>query len=254
MKRNKIKNKYLALINSKDNVSNKIDKMEKKILKGLLCFGWIVLMLFWSAIPSVVLYFMGINPDSLSDVTAVIITFVNDLLFLGLLVLVYRKDIFSNFKNYFNINFKDNFKMSISYWMTGLVIMVISNYIIAIITNGQLADNEEAVRSMIDIAPLYMAFQVIIYAPISEEIIFRKSIRDIFSNRWIFAIMSGLIFGGLHVVGSITDVAGLLYLIPYMSLGVVFGLLYARTDNIFSTIVVHSLHNSLAFILYLLSV
>ena len=40
------------------------------------------------------------------------------------------------------------------------------------------ANNEEAVRTLIDKAPLYMIFSVSIYAPFVEEIIFRKGIKD----------------------------------------------------------------------------
>ena len=128
--------------------------------------------------------------------------------------------------------------------------MYISNYIIGIITNGQLAENEEAVRNLIDTVPLYMAFNVMIYAPITEELIFRKSIREFINNKWIYALISGLVFGGLHAISSITDIISLLYLIPYCSLGIIFGLLYYKTNNIFSTIIIHSIHNAIAFILH----
>ena len=130
--------------------------------------------------------------------------------------------------------------------------MVVSNIIIGILTGGQIAENEEAVRTLIDKFPLYMAFQVMIYAPITEELVFRKSIRDIINNKWIYSLTSGFIFGGLHAITSITDITSMLYLIPYCSLGIAFGLLYYKTDNIFSTIIIHAFHNSLALIVYLL--
>jgi len=259
MKRNKIKRKYLSLIQSdntidtSNNISNVVDKIENKIIKGLISVLWIFLMLFWGAIPVVVLAVIGIDPSDLSYTTKVVITFINDLLFLGLLIGVYYKSLKENFKKYFNHNFKDNIKTSIFYWLIGLCIMMASNYIIAIVMNGQLAENEESVRNLINVAPLYMAFQVAIYAPISEELIFRKTIREVISNKWLFVIISGVIFGGLHAVSSITDMVSMLYLIPYCSLGIILGLLYTKTDNIFSTIVVHSIHNSLALILYLIA-
>ena len=128
------------------------------------------------------------------------------------------------------------------------------HYIIAILTNGKLATNEESVRSLIQLAPWYMAFELIIYAPISEELIFRKSIRKITNNRYFYVFLSGLIFGSLHVISSLNSPIDLLYLIPYCSLGFAFALLYSKTNNIFSTITIHSMHNTLALILYLISV
>ena len=254
LRRNKIKRKYLNLINTSNNnfTSDNIEKIEKKIIKALISFSLIILMLLWGIIPNIILLLLNIDPNTLNDTTIYIITLINDILFLTILISIYYKSIRKNLFQYFNHNLKENLKTSISYWLIGLGIMVVSNLFIAIIMNGQLADNEETVRNMIDIAPLYMLFQLAIYAPISEELIFRRSIRDIFDNKWLYALVSGLIFGGLHVVSSITNLTSILYLIPYCSLGIVFALLYYKTDNIFSSITVHTLHNTLALILYLI--
>lgn len=248
MKR-KIKPKYLAMI--KNDGSNVIDSIEKKIIKGLVSFMWILLMLIWGIIPTIVCEAFNINLDNLKESTKIIISFLNDLLLIGLLVKVYYKDLKQNFRDYFNNNFKDHLKQAIAYWLIGLGIMYVSNLIIAIVMNGQLAENEEAVRSLIKTAPLYMVFQLVVYAPVTEELIFRKSIREVIDNKVLFAIISGLIFGGLHAITSITSVASLLYLIPYCSLGIVFGLLYAKSNNIFSTMTVHAIHNFLALLVYL---
>lgn len=254
MKRHKIKSKYLKLTKSKTNneLSNKIATIERKIFKSLTSFLWIILMLFWAAIPNIILIILNINPNDLSTPTKYIITFINDLLFLFILIKTYYKTIKENFKTYFNNKFISNLKQSIKYWLLGLIIMYISNIIIAI-TIGELSQNEESLRTLIDISPIYMAFQIIIYAPLTEEIIFRKSIRDIFDNKWSFALISGLIFGGLHAITSITNMLSLLYLIPYCSLGIIFGLLYYKSNNIFSTIMAHSIHNTLALILYFIT-
>ena len=256
MKRNKIRPKYLELIRSSSNnkVSTIIDNTEKKLIKFVISILLITLMLFWGVIPSIILYILGIDPSTLNDTVKYSIVFVNDLLLIGLLILIYYKTVNEDFKKYFNHNFKNNFKQSIVYWLIGFGAMIFSNYIIAIVMNGQLTENEESVRSMIDMAPLYMGFQLVIYAPFVEEIIFRKSIRDFVSNKWVYAILSGFIFGGLHVLTSITDITSLLYLIPYCSLGFVFALLYTKSNNIFSSIMVHAIHNSLALVLYLVSI
>ena len=254
LRRNKIKRKYLNLINTSNNnfTSDNIEKIEKKIIKALISFSLIILMLLWGIIPNIILLLLNIDINTLNDTTIYIITLINDILFLTILISIYYKSIKKNLFQYFKYNLKENLKTSISYWLIGLGIMVVSNLFIAIIMNGQLADNEETVRNMIDIAPLYMLFQLAIYAPISEELIFRRSIRDIFDNKWLYALVSGLIFGGLHVISSITNLTSLLYLIPYCSLGIVFALLYYKTNNIFSSITVHALHNTLALILYLI--
>ena len=102
-----------------------------------------------------------------------------------------------------------------------------------------------------------MLFSVAIYAPFIEEIIFRRSIKDIiksFGNnkitKYTYIIISGLIFAAMHVIGTASSTTDYLYIIPYMSLGIVFAYIYDKTDNLFSTIVLHSFHNTMAVILY----
>ena len=56
----------------------------------------------------------------------------------------------------------------------------------------------------------------------------------------------------LHIISYITSPIDLVYLIPYSALGIAFALLYHKTNNIFSTITMHAMHNLLAVILYLL--
>lgn len=259
MKRNKIKPKYLKLINiNTPTISNYkkqslTEEIEHIILKFLISFGLILLLMFWSYIPMLILAIFGIDYTNFSEVGKIIYMLISELLLLVILIKVYYKDIKRDFMLFFNHNFKDNIKIALRYWGMGLIVMVLSNYLIAIVTNGQLANNEEAVRELIQLAPLYMAFELMIYAPVSEEIIFRRSIRDIVKNPYLYSIISGLIFGGLHAITSVSSLIDLLYFIPYCSLGFVFALLYSKTNNIFSTISIHAIHNTLALILYLSS-
>lgn len=215
--------------------------------------GLIILMLTWSAIPSIILIILNINIDSIPNLIKILYTFIFDIIFLLLIISIYKKEIIKELKIFFNkSNILKNIKKSLSYWGIGMIIMMISNIIISLFTNN-LAANEQAVREMIDKYPLYMAFQVMLYAPISEEIIFRKSIDKIFKNKYLYIFISGLIFGGLHVISSITSLIDCLYLLPYCSLGFVFALLYKNTNNnIFSTITAHAFHNTLALLLYLI--
>lgn len=257
MKRQKIKPKYLSNNLStpnnaiKDNI-NFIDKTEKIILKSLISLGLIFLLLFWSYIPITILAILGIDYTSFTEIGKIICMLINDILLLIILFQIYKKSIKQDFKNFFNHNLKENLKIAVKYWIIGMIVMIISNYIIAIVTNGKLATNEESVRELIKIAPWYMAFELTIYAPISEELIFRRSIRDIVKNPYIYSIISGLIFGGLHAITSLNSAIDLLYFIPYCSLGITFALLYSKTNNIFSTITIHAFHNGLALLLYFL--
>lgn len=228
-----------------------IDKSEEKLIRIAITIGLILSLILWQIIPVIILKLLNIDINNINKTIKVLILFVNDCLLLILMISIYRKTIINDYQDFFNHNFKKNLIKSITMWLIGLGIMIASNYIIFILTDGTIAQNEEDVRTLIDSYPLYMAFQLIIYAPITEELIFRKSIKDITNNKIIYIFLSGLIFGGLHVLSSLSNPEGLLYLIPYCSLGFIFAYLYHKTDNIFSTITIHSFHNSLALLIYL---
>lgn len=229
------------------------DIIEHKIYQALKSLGLILLLLLWSSFLIIPLVIMGIDYENLNITSKGIILFLGDLTFLIFLIFLYRKTLIHDFKEFFQKNWKQNLKTAISYWLVGVFIMIISNLIISMIMNGKISDNEEAVREMILKIPLYMAFSLCIYAPLSEELIFRKSISEFTNHKYLYPLLSGLIFGGLHVITTIESTLDLLYLIPYSGLGIAFALLYQKTNNIFSSIIVHAFHNTLTLILFLVS-
>lgn len=231
------------------NKSNSLDKIKNKTLLTLKTIGLILLLLIG---PSFIILLFGNNYINFSTKTRITIAFIADLIILGILFIIYKDTLIKDFKKYFNKKISENFETSFKYWFIGFLVMLGSNLLISVITDGQIASNEESVRSLIDIAPLYMIFNVSIYAPLTEELIFRKSIKDITNNKWLYIILSGGIFGALHVITSLTGLIDLIYLVPYCSLGITFAALYHKTNNIYSSITMHCMHNTMAIILYLL--
>ena len=232
---------------SKKIQTNTLNNILNKSLKAFLL---LMLLLFWEII--ILKVFTSISNIKITTNTKTIVFFISDIILSIIFILIYYKTIKKDFKNYFNKDVIKHLKESILTWLIGFTIMAISNILISLIIENNMPQNEEAVRELINISPLYMAFQLIIYAPLTEELIFRKSIKDITNNKYIYILLSGFIFGGLHVLSSLNTPLALLYLIPYCSLGFIFAYLYHKTDNIFSTITVHSIHNTLALIIYLL--
>ncbi|MBR1385624.1 MAG: CPBP family intramembrane metalloprotease [Bacilli bacterium] len=165
-----------------------------------------------------------------------------------MLFLLFKNDIIKDF-NSFKKNIREISDVVIKYWLLGFFLMIISNLIIGFFSPVSKATNEEAVRSIIYSTPVMAFFITCILAPFTEEIIFRKSIKDAISRKWFFILISGFVFGALHVIGEIESLYGLLYIIPYSSLGLAFATIYYETDNIFANILAHLIHNTLSFIL-----
>jgi len=222
--------------------------MNKKIIAITKFVLLLILLLTFKSI-----YVMALpgNYENFSLSQQIIAMFSADIIFLVIIIAIYFKTLKKDFKNFFK-NFLTNFEIAFKYYLIGFIVMVVSNLIIVTFIKNAIAGNEEAVRSLINLAPLYMIFSVGIYAPLTEELIFRKGLRDIIDNKYIYILTSGIFFGFMHVIGSVTSPLDYLYLIPYSSLGIAFAFTYSKTNNIFSTIMMHSLHNTFAIVLYLI--
>ena len=230
--------------------------MTQKRIKPILIFILLFIgMALFSYIPMLL---FKIDLDSLSEKMRILYQLSCDIGFMLIVFTLYRISLVEDFNNYKN-NFKDIFAISFKYYIIGFLIMLFSNNLISIFFSSATAQNEEAVRELIKLYPVYMVFSTAVYAPFIEEIIFRKSIRDCFLSlknnkalKYLYIGISGFIFAALHVVGSASIPLDYIYIIPYLGLGCAFAALYCKTDNIFSTIVLHSLHNTAAIIIFLL--
>ena len=129
--------------------------------------------------------------------------------------------------------------------------MAFSNIILQYITKLELSGNEENIRLLIKKYPLYIAFSSIIYAPFVEEIVFRKIIKNIIDKKYIFIVLSGLVFGALHI-SDYSNINQILMGIPYIIMGIDFAYIYYKTNNIFTTMTFHLCHNLILFLLQLI--
>ena len=173
-----------------------------------------------------------------------------------IIILIFNKSLQSEFKD-MRKNHKKYYKQYFKYYLIGLIIMMFSNLFIAIVSNGSTAGNQDAINDLFKISPLYIYFASVIYAPIVEELIFRKAIRNIIPNKILFILVSGLLFGGLHVIGTVEAWYDPLYIIPYSAPGIVFAFILYKTNNIFVSTGLHFMHNgilmSLQFLILLFS-
>lgn len=86
---------------------------------------------------------------------------------------------------------------------------------------------------------------VTVMAPVAEEILFRGYIYRALRNWhgvWPAAILSGALFGGIHVGSSPIG-----FIVPLAILGVGLALLYHWTGSLYLPVALHALNNSIAF-------
>lgn len=86
---------------------------------------------------------------------------------------------------------------------------------------------------------------VTIMAPVAEEILFRGYVFRAMRNAtpyWVAAIISGVIFGGIHLGSSPVG-----FIVPLMVLGAGLALLYQWTGSLYAPVALHALNNAIAF-------
>ena len=213
----------------------------KEIVLGLLA---IITYFGLSLFETVPFKLAGVKPEYISTNFKTLYMLVFELLMLCILVMIFNQKVERDFNDIF-INHKEYFSKCINYYLVGLIVMVISNSILALLTNGGIAGNEESIRAMFKINPVYMYLSAVVFAPVVEELVFRQGIRNICGKNVLFIIISGLLFGALHVFTSATTLIDILYIIPYSALGISFAIMLYKTDNIFVSMGFHFMHNGI---------
>ena len=218
--------------------------MKKNDKKGLIGIGIFLFYFFVSQFMALPFWILNIDTSALPEVVKVLYTLIVQALLILVIAYIFRKDLKKEFKD-LKKNHKYYFSNYLKYWFLALGLMMLSNLIIMMIEPGNIANNEEAIREMFDETPIYTFISAVIIAPLLEELVFRKSFKYMFSNDILFIIMSGLVFGAFHVVGSFETLFDLIYIIPYSIPGWVFAYVLVKSKNIFVPIGLHFLHNGI---------
>ncbi len=217
--------------------------MNKKLLKNIfICIGLFVLF-FYSWVFQLIPVLM-LNLDTLLDDPniTVLLTLFSSVVLGIILYFFYKKELIVEWKK-FKESFASSMNIGLTWWFRGVLCMFISNVLLAVIFKSGQSNNEEAVQSMIAVMPFAMLLNSGVVAPWTEEIVFRKSLKGVFKNKWAFVLVSGLLFGLAHVFSSATTLVDWLFLIPYGSLGAAFAAMYYDTDSVFTPIAFHMIHN-----------
>lgn len=223
-------------------------KVYKKYLKNcIIATSTIIIYSLTPYLELIFLYLFKINYKLMNITSKTIYLICFELLIMLIIILINNKLLKEKLKD-FKLNIKKYLKNNIKYYIYSIAIMLISNLLLNFLNNN-IASNEQAIHETIKTAPIYMFFSAVIFAPFTEEIIFRLSIRRIIKNDLTFIISSGLIFGGMHVISNISSIIDILYIIPYSAPGIAFAYILKKTDNIFVPISIHFTHNLILMII-----
>lgn len=219
----------------------------KKYFINILTF--LLYFIYFELIVMLINY-LGFNYNNFSYNKKVLLLFISNFLFMIYLLIIYRRELKDDLKDYKKY-FKGYINKYFIYYVIGVALMAGSNLILQKITGLKLSGNESTLRELIKSIPIYMGFSTVLYAPFVEEIIFRKSIRNVTKNKKVFVLLSGFIFGILHIT-SFSNVKEIIMGIPYIIMGIDFAVIYVKSNNIFTTMIFHLFHNLILFLMIIL--
>ena len=224
----------------------KKEKKEIKKLRELKITGkdrlWVVVLVLAYATQFIIPSFIN------SRTAAIIFDVLFNLLIFSLVLYVFRKRLSRDLKA-----FKENFGSYIGYvfkWWGLMLLMSLGAAVVRLILGGEVETaNQAALNSM----PIwYVGPLAIIWAPFVEEGIFRGGLRRFVKNDKLFIVLSAILFGLLHTIGTETGIYNMfVQSLQYMVMGGVMAYTYSKTNNIFVNMGIHCVQNTLGVILML---
>lgn len=137
----------------------------------------------------------------------------------------------------------------------GSAVAVVFVQVIGIIFNylpGEAVNQQAIQASLFSKYGFLMIFVTIVFAPLFEELIFRKAFFSLFKKEYVALVFTSLLFGLIHVVGETSLLGFLTNWITYSTSGFVLGYIYIKNNhNIWSSILIHAVYNAVAIVLML---
>ena len=216
-----------------------------KIKKFVFPFGILFLYIALSNLESIIFYYSKTGLMIKDNAYLILLSGIT----FGTIIFLTRKKWTGEWNN-FKKNKKQYIPLAIKYWVMGFIYMFISNLLINTVILKNISPNEAANREILNAYRYYAIISTAIFAPIIEETIFRLDFKGLFKTKNSFIFFTGILFGAMHLFAS-TSLIELIYIIPYSCLGIAFSKIYAETDNIIPSIMMHIIHNSLTLFIIL---
>lgn len=143
-----------------------------------------------------------------------------------------------------------NLKKNILYTVGGFITISISLVILSIMLNYAGLNDQQNINDIIKGLPLYLLAMAVIFAPFSEELLFRalfiNKLKKYTKSAAIAVLVSALIFASLHLTyNSVVELAGAFVI------GAILGAVYVKSESIIPPIAIHMVFNLVSITLML---
>lgn len=224
-----------------------MNEKTQQLLKVIIIF---LFYFIYTTVISSILNFCGITDD-------LIAVFIADLLFFLGIVIIYKNSIKEGFLKFFK-----NYSLSkkIIFIIKWIAILFAVNMLGGIITEILFPSLEEdgntgTLYSIASISTFYMIFKTLIFAPIAEELLFKKSIRGLIPNNLVFIIASSLIYALINIMYIEFSLFTIIDVISYFMFSVVLSYIFVKNeDNIFMPMLIKFFYNLIPLTILLLGI
>ena len=132
---------------------------------------------------------------------------------------------------------------------TSIITCFAGQILLAIISNKVAEGSSTKQESVLGMPIGMILIMACVYSPVVEETIFRYALRKIIKNELAFILISGIVFGSVHVLSSISShtlLEVVAYGIPHLGVGLYLAYIYASTNSLETCIITHRGINLLA--------
>ena len=168
------------------------------------------------------------------------------ILFIIIVCIIYKKDLTKEIKEFGKNIFKNIiYIMLIS--LLSVVVVTIGNFLKDLLVGWVQMSSYKLVYPNIAKYPIYVFFVMVIYTPLIESIVFNKSIHNIIENKYLFVIITSIIYGIMQVGIGFNNLVAIISIVPYMFFLFFMSSTYVKKKNIFFPIFIWLLYSGFQF-------
>ena len=165
------------------------------------------------------------------------------MLFAILIIYLYKDTFKSDFKD-----LKENKKKYIKSILINVVlifaVMIITNALIGILLDiKETSENDYSLLTMFKKSPIALILFTSIYYPVVEGVIFRKSVRDIIDNKWMFIMFSSVFYFFFNIAYTSLSLNSIITSLCYLFSMMILSNYYYKSNNFTASVIVMMIYN-----------
>ncbi len=198
-------------------------KMQFQSLIKSLCV--VLLYFIWPYLTNAI-----VGKLNVSNNIAIFLNFIADFILLFIIVMLYLPSLQDNLKG---LGKKGQFQKGLKIFGIGFALYLISNFILCIVFPDLESNNLNNMLRAFEGNHFLLFLVMVFYYPVVEELVFKKTFRDVIESKWVFIILTGVVNATFEVLLSATVPLDIVNIVPVFIFYSTISYIYYETDNIF---------------------